>query len=257
MIRYLIRLYPARWRARYGDEFAALLEERSIGPFDVADIVLGAIDARLRLRGSGASVSSARGVTMSLRIGGYAAMIAGLLLAVGLVGASGTLIDLDPSMGMAMFFLGSLALLVALTGLSAFQARQHPVLAWAAFAVPALGTTITLLGVIGMGLFADAAVLAGVSSWYLWFLGVVATCAGSGLFAIATYRTAALPRVATTMLLVGSLLPFLALIVDLGLTSALEDVLFGGAWLGFSLAWIVVGAQAVRLGGSAAVPHPV
>ena len=28
----LIRLYPARWRARYGDEFEAILEERPLRP---------------------------------------------------------------------------------------------------------------------------------------------------------------------------------------------------------------------------------
>ena len=38
MRRFLVRLYPADWRARYGDEFEALLEERPLGPFDVADI---------------------------------------------------------------------------------------------------------------------------------------------------------------------------------------------------------------------------
>ena len=52
----LIRLYPARWRARYGDEFAAILEERPLGPFDVADILLGAFDAQLRLRGRDAAI---------------------------------------------------------------------------------------------------------------------------------------------------------------------------------------------------------
>ena len=46
----LVRCYPARWRARYGDEFLALLEERPLGPYDVADILLGALDARLRSR---------------------------------------------------------------------------------------------------------------------------------------------------------------------------------------------------------------
>ena len=48
MRRLLIRCYPARWRARYGDEFLALLEERPLGPYDVPDILLGALDARLR-----------------------------------------------------------------------------------------------------------------------------------------------------------------------------------------------------------------
>ena len=54
MIGLLLRCYPARWRARYGEEFAELLAERPLGPFDVADVLLGALDARLHLRGLGA-----------------------------------------------------------------------------------------------------------------------------------------------------------------------------------------------------------
>ena len=73
MIALLLRLYPARWRARYGDEFAAVLEERPLGPFDVADILLGALDAHLHLRGLGAASEHGKGFAMSLRIGGYAA----------------------------------------------------------------------------------------------------------------------------------------------------------------------------------------
>lgn len=55
MRRALLRCYPRRWRARYGEEFAALLEERSLGPFDVIDVLLGALDAHLHLRGLGAA----------------------------------------------------------------------------------------------------------------------------------------------------------------------------------------------------------
>ena len=64
----LIRLYPARWRARYGDEFEAILEERPLGPYDVADILLGALDAQLRLRGQGAAIREGRSFPMSLRM---------------------------------------------------------------------------------------------------------------------------------------------------------------------------------------------
>lgn len=43
----LLRLYPASWRARYGDEFAALLEDCAPTPFMLADVLLGALDAHL------------------------------------------------------------------------------------------------------------------------------------------------------------------------------------------------------------------
>ena len=85
MIGLLLRLYPAAWRRRYGDEFAAILEERPLGPFDVADVLLGAVDAHLNLRGRWADAGHRRGFTMTLRIGGVAAILFGLLWA--LVGA--------------------------------------------------------------------------------------------------------------------------------------------------------------------------
>lgn len=49
-MRLLLRLYPAAWRARYEDEFLAVLEARPLSPFDAFDIGLGALDARLRRR---------------------------------------------------------------------------------------------------------------------------------------------------------------------------------------------------------------
>lgn len=78
MIALLLRLYPARWRVRYGDEFAAVLQERPLAPFDVADVLLGALDAHLHLRGLRAASDHRKGFAMSLRIGGYAAILGGL-----------------------------------------------------------------------------------------------------------------------------------------------------------------------------------
>ena len=62
----LVRVYPPRWRARYGAEFETLLEERPLGPFDVADVLLGALDAHLHLRGLGAASEHTKGFTMTL-----------------------------------------------------------------------------------------------------------------------------------------------------------------------------------------------
>ena len=78
----LIRCYPAAWRERYGDEFASILEERPLGPFDVADILLGALDARLRMRDRRAGVTQRKGFNMSLRIGGIAAILGATALAI-------------------------------------------------------------------------------------------------------------------------------------------------------------------------------
>jgi hypothetical protein len=43
----VVRLYPTDWRARYGDEFAAFLEDCPLTPFALFDIFLGALDAHL------------------------------------------------------------------------------------------------------------------------------------------------------------------------------------------------------------------
>jgi Rieske Fe-S protein len=48
--RLLLRGYPAAWRERYGDEFLALLAERTLATGDVLDILAGALDARLHPR---------------------------------------------------------------------------------------------------------------------------------------------------------------------------------------------------------------
>lgn len=44
---FLLRLYPAVWRARYGEEFAELLAARPPGLRDRLDILRGAVDARI------------------------------------------------------------------------------------------------------------------------------------------------------------------------------------------------------------------
>ncbi|HEY7781874.1 MAG TPA: hypothetical protein VIC85_16905 [Ktedonobacterales bacterium] len=43
----LVRLYPRHWRTRYGDELVDLLESRPLGPLDLLDVLLGALDAHL------------------------------------------------------------------------------------------------------------------------------------------------------------------------------------------------------------------
>jgi hypothetical protein len=42
MIRALVTLYPAKWRAEFGDEFAALLEDTRLTPRAVLDVTVQA-----------------------------------------------------------------------------------------------------------------------------------------------------------------------------------------------------------------------
>jgi hypothetical protein len=44
---WLVRLYPAPWRARYGEEFAAVLASQRVSLGLVLDVIGGAIDAHL------------------------------------------------------------------------------------------------------------------------------------------------------------------------------------------------------------------
>jgi hypothetical protein len=252
MIELLLRFYPARWRARYGDEFAAILEERPLGPFDVADILLGALDAQLHLRGLGSASVHHKGFAMSLRIGGYAAIVSGVLW---LFILAGNAINNGAETGMEWLgpvLVGAIiATLIALIGLSAFQARRYPALTWAAFAIPALGAVIALSGAAVTVVNGNSNwTVAGWDGWAISTLGVLLLLVGSGLFALATLRTRALPQWAALLLLVGAVVvlpgiggltgslvpePFipLALLVTIGL---------------FPAGWAALGMSALRVG---------
>lgn len=45
-MKWLIRLYPRKWRRRYEDEFMCILENRDISFREVIDVIINAIDAR-------------------------------------------------------------------------------------------------------------------------------------------------------------------------------------------------------------------
>lgn len=246
----LIHLYPAGWRARYGDEFEALLEERPLGPFDVADILLGALDAQLRLRGRGAALQKGTGFSMSLRLGGAAAIVGAVLFPAGLVVGSVNRGG-GEVLGGALMLAGTGALLLALIGLSSFQARRYPKLIWAAFALPALGTVMSGTGLVATAAVGDQPFVAGLSPWAIWALGVIVTVLGSALFALATYRTGALPRFAAGSLAIGSGILLLVIIVGAsGLvagTESLAPALILAGLIAFSIGWIALGWAAIRL----------
>ena len=249
MIGLLLRFYPARWRARYGDEFAALLDERSLGPFDVADVLLGALDAHLHLRGLGAASEHAKGFAMSLRIGGFAAIAGGILWFSGLVLSS---INQGGEALFALAFgVGTLALLIALIGLSAFQARRYPRLVWAAFVVPALGAVVSLIGMVGMATTGDLPFIGTWSGWSIWAIGVLALIVGSALFGIATVRARALSRPAAATLAISSIVVIPILlgvgVLDGLLPAAAAPLGMALAALAFAGGWVGLGVSALRI----------
>lgn len=46
-MNWLVRLYPARWRARYGEEFGAALASQRVSVGMLLDVIGGAVDAHL------------------------------------------------------------------------------------------------------------------------------------------------------------------------------------------------------------------
>jgi hypothetical protein len=250
MTGMLLRLYPARWRARYGDEFAVLLEERPLGPFDVADVLLGALDAHLHLRGLAAASEHAKGFAMSLRIGGYAAIVGGVLWFLGLALTSAS--QGNGALFVLAFGAGTMSLLVALVGLSAFQARRYPRLVWAAFILPAIGAVTSTMGLAGMALFGDGRFIGEISAWYVWSFGTLALIAGSGLFALATLRASALSRGGAAVLAIGSIvvIPMILGVGALGgvLPEAAATLMTVLAALAFAGGWVALGVSALRLG---------
>ena len=243
MKRFLIRCYPATWRQRYGDEFEAILEERPLGPFDVADVLLGALDARLRFRGRRATNGHGRGFTMTIRIGGIAAILgAGLLVAAAL----STFGPATEGYASILAVGGTFALLVALVGISAFQARTYPRLVWTAFALCAFGTITNLIGGLGMVGLVDLSgpweVLAGV----VFLTGVIASVVGFSLFGIATFRAGVLSRAGALLLAIAPILWVVAFVVAMGDWDLGAMVVLVAA-CAFVLGWLILGIQAIRL----------
>ena len=62
MIGLLLKLFPARWRERYGDELKDLVTETGLGPGDAVDIARSAARERQR----SAELALAGGVTMTV-----------------------------------------------------------------------------------------------------------------------------------------------------------------------------------------------
>jgi hypothetical protein len=238
----LLRCYPAEWRSRYGDEFLAILEERPLGPYDVADVLVGALDARLRSRRGGANLTSeGRGISMSLRVGGVAAILGAVLWAVAGLISIGVAGNVDDGVPVAMLMAGIVLLLVAVAGLSAFQARTHPGAIWVAFAVTAIGTIAFFAGYVGSILMGED------GFWGLWFIGVLTVMLGSGLFAAVTYRTRVLSRAGAALIGTGLVVILSEMVVPIG---ALLPI--GMAC--FAIGWAALGVQAIRLDRPATMP---
>jgi hypothetical protein len=237
----LVRLYPRAWRGRYGDELAALLEDRPPGPFDVVDLALGALDAHLHLSGLGHRSEHRKGIPMSLRLAGLAAAIGGALWALFFIMA-GNAYETGAEYGpawIALVLVAGLVLLAALAGLSAAQFRVHPRTIWAAFLAPATGIAIVVIALVFVLATGGAADEGTVQARVL-YAGLALVLIGSVVFAVVTVSTGALSRVAAGLVLVG-VLP-----TTLGLFGAIGALWLAIGGIGFGLGWIGLGLDAIR-----------
>jgi uncharacterized membrane protein YhaH (DUF805 family) len=237
----LVRLYPQAWRERYGDELAALLEDRRPGPFDVADLALGALDAHLHLRGLGHRWELRKGIPMSLRLVGSAAVVGGGLwiLFFAIAGASYANAADNTLVWVPVVVFAGLALLAAVAGLSAAQFRDHRRSIWFAFLVPAIGIAIVLLGLPTLIPTGGTAPEGSVPARVI-YSGLSLMLLGSIIFAVVTLSTGAFSRLAAGLLVVGVLPTILGLF---GVLGAIWLVIGG---IVFGLGWIGLGIDAVR-----------
>jgi len=242
----LVRLYPAAWRDRYGDELAALLEDRPPGPFDIADLLLGAIDARLHLRGIGNDSEHRKGIAMTLRLSGSAAILGGGLWIIFFViaGFSYSGADLDAAWFPVVLGAGLLTL-AALAGLSAFEFRDHPRWVWIAFVIPAIGIGLVLVALARTLLTGDWSYDEGSGGAALLYGGLLLVLVGSIVFAAVSRPAHGLGRLGTIAIAAGTMVTLPAL------GGALPPIGLVVGGLLFGSGWIALGLDAVRRDGNA------
>jgi hypothetical protein len=195
MIRLLLRLYPGRWRARYGAEFAALLKEHALAPYDVLDVLFGALDAHLHLRRLGAGSTGARGYRMSVRIGAYAALWTGILWFFGVVGYNPVFIAAS-----------GIAYILAVTGLSYNHPGVRATRIWPPAAIGIIGGAMSTVGALAVQLNGWNIAWTLGYPMALLVIGIGIVQASSLLFAVSLLRDGTAGRRVARFLLVGSAL---------------------------------------------------
>jgi hypothetical protein len=185
---------------------------------------------------------------MSLRIGGIAAMVGASLIVIVIALTGGRTEGSDNAVTIALL-VALAALLVALTGMSAFQARSNPWLVWTAFGLTAVGTLAIFI--------AGVSDLAGVgpADWRDGPLpiGVVTAALGSAAFGIATYRGSVLSRKGALSLVIGPAVGFIGAIAVGQDLWQLGMLLVGVGIVSFLAGWFTLGVAAIRLDRTSAL----
>ncbi len=219
-MRLAVRLYPAAWRERYGEEMERLLLDRPPGPRATLDLAMGALDAHLH--GLGRSAGQDAGWA-SLPIGA-GAITAGALWVVGIVGALG-MVDVAsaaelPIIGVAvsLFVATLLAVPVADAGVLGRLARL----------VAGSGVALMGFGLAGMWL-ADLEV-----AYLPWIVGLAAAILGAAALAATTLvgrRPGSRPMGVLLLGASAQAIPVFLLQHTEPWPIVAGAVLFGGAWV--------------------------
>jgi hypothetical protein len=220
---FLLRLFPAEWRDRYGEEFAALLAQTGISMGTVFDVLLAAVDAHLhphtnrrwplmiqRMRRSELTVFVCW-VVLAIAAAGFAKMtedpplstLRGGQLVVGLAYDA---IALGGALGLVAILLGGLPIAVAIA-FDGLRRRRWPQLGLLALPIVAIAVwaavTIVLVGPVGPPVDAFARVIFFIIWVSTFIVAVLVSAVGLGVAALNAeisgefYRRAVTPTIVT------------------------------------------------------------
>jgi hypothetical protein len=150
------------------------------------------------------------------------------------------------SVWLVIFALGLIGILVALAGLSGFQAYREPRLAWAAFGIPAIGTLLSIAGLVGMAVRGDGPIVGAMSSWEVWAIGLLTMLLGSVLFAIATIRASVFSRRSAIALAVSAAVLLLSAFGSIAGDTTGARIFLAVIVVAFGGSWVALGVSAIR-----------
>lgn len=225
--RWLVRLYPADWRARYGDEFLDLLESRPLNLRSAIDVVSGALDAHLDPQ---IGPYPNRRLPMSARLLGVAAVGSGLILTLGI------LFESPGGLPFRLMMFYPLAL-AGMIGVHRLQVATAPLLAWVGLAPAVIFAGLSAVGV-----------LAGAAGLPLFLNGQAGFALGAGFwistmfFGIATAVIGVAPRLGAVAMAIGAPLALVGMspfnpgtLASLVAQTGVIVFGFGLMWLGLTL----------------------
>jgi hypothetical protein len=241
----LVRLYPATWRDRYGDEFLAMLEDRPPTGVAILDVVWGALDAHLFPQAPEGRFR------MFTRFAGLAALGAGLLLVLGVFNIGFGSPEVNAARVAVIYALW----FVGLVGIHVRQATAQPAMAWFGF-LAALAALIA--GVAGF-ILSSADVLPPTGGEY-GFVSGLALWIGSVVLGATMLAIRVFPSFVGLLLTVSAPIAMLGLVVAraessadaMGIVSLAGIALYGLAWMGIGISLLSAQPREGVLGPTAA-----